>query len=139
MAKNVQLWTLDSPQIFIAKIVKFWTKLSLLLKNIIIIFFWKKSEKNAQKIKKKLLGVSVQVKICLKKSRSQKDIYFRKSLFEQTPPNSKKWVQSLKNRNSQIFSLDFSNVDIWNIWTPIKWERKFQNPYWSVFILSLQI
>ena len=46
------------------------------------------------------------------------------------PQVAKKWVQSLKNRNSQIFSLHFSNVDIWNIWTPIKWERKFQNPYW---------
>ena len=80
---------------------------------------------------KNLLGVFAQVKIGLKKILSQKDFFFcKKHFLRKHPQVAKKWVFSLKNRNSQIFSQDFSNVDIWNIWTPIKWKRKFQNPYW---------
>ena len=57
-----------------------------------------------KKIKKKMLGVFPQVKKIL----SQKDIFLEKALFEETPQVAKKWVFSLKNRNS----LDFSNVYI---------------------------
>ena len=56
-----------------------------------IIFFGKKIRKKCPKKSKNLLGVFVQVKIGLKKSLSQKEFFFlEKSLFEQTPPNSKK-------------------------------------------------
>ena len=55
-----------------------------------IIFLEKKIRKKCPKKSKNLLGVFVQVKIGLKKSLSQKEFFLEKSLFEQTPPNSKK-------------------------------------------------
>ena len=79
---------------------------------------------------KNLLGVFPQVKIGLKKSSRKKNFFEKKHFLRKHPQVAKKWVFSLKNRNSQILPLNFSNVDIWNIWTPIKWEQKFQNPYW---------
>ena len=77
-----------------------------------IIFLEKKLRKNWGKKSKNLLGVFPQVKIGLKKILLQKEFFLEKALFEETPPSRKKWVQSMKNRNSQIFSLEFSNVDI---------------------------
>ena len=76
-----------------------------------IIFFGKKYEKNVEKIKKPVGGVSAS-QDWSQKNPLAKRIFLEKALFAETPPSSKKWVFSLKNRNSQIFSLDFSNVDV---------------------------
>ena len=78
------------------------------------IIFWKKMKKNigGKKSKKPVGGVSSS-QDWSQKILSQKEFFFRKKHFLRKHPQvAKKWVQSLKNRNSQIFSLDFSNVDI---------------------------
>ena len=46
-------------------------------------------------------------KIPLKKSK----MFYERNVLRKHPQIAKKWVQSLKNTNSQIFSLNFSNVD----------------------------
>ena len=49
-------------------------------------FFWKKYQKKMPKKSKNLLGVFVQVKIGLKKSLSQKEIFFRNITFWTNTP-----------------------------------------------------
>ena len=79
-AKNVQLWTLVSPRIFIEKLWK--SAQSCLNSSRIWDYFFGQKIKNKMGGKsKKLLGVFVQVKIGLKKILSQKDFFFRKSTF----------------------------------------------------------
>ena len=39
------------------------------------------------------------------------DNFYKRDILSKDPQIAKKMVQSLKNTNSQIFSLDFSNVD----------------------------
>ena len=46
-------------------------------------------------------------KIPLKKSK----MFYKRNILSKHPQIAKKWVQSLKNTNSQIFLVDLSNVD----------------------------
>ena len=55
-----------------------------------IIFLGKKIKKKWGGKSKNLLGVFVQVKIGLKKSSRKKIFFLESTLFEQTPPSSKK-------------------------------------------------
>ena len=76
-------------------------------------FFWKKKlGKNGRKIKKTCWGCFRKSRLVSKKSSRKKNFFLEKALFAETPPRSKKGVFSLKNRNSQIFTLDLSNLDI---------------------------
>ena len=125
------LWQIVSPLIFIENLWKF-AQSCINSSRIWGLFFFlkKKPRKNVEKIKKPVGGVSASQEWS-QKNPLAKRIFFKKMHFLRKHPQvAKKWGFSLKNRNSQIFSQDFSNVDIWNIWTPIKWKRKFQNPYW---------
>ena len=89
-AKNVQLWNLVSPQIFIEKSWNF-AQSYLNSSRIWGLFFWKKKiRKKCGEKSKNLLGVFVQVKIGLKKILSQKEFFLEKAHFAQTPSSSKK-------------------------------------------------
>ena len=121
VAESSQLWQIISLWMLIQKFQNFAhsSHNSPKIKNIRKIFDkWGNNPKN-------LLGAFPQAKIGIKKTSRQNIFFKKKEPFLENNPKI-----SLKNMNSQIFSLDFSNMDIWNIWTPIKWERKFQNPYW---------
>ena len=60
---------------------------------------------------KNLFGVFAQVKIGLKKILLQIFFFYKMHILSKDPKIAKKMVSSLENRNSQIFSLDFFNVD----------------------------
>ena len=130
-SKNVQLWTLVSPRIFIEKSWNF-AQSCLNSSRIWGLFFSEEKlrKKMGKKIQKPVGGVFASQDWSQKNPLAKRNFFRKKHFLRKHPQVAKKWVFSLKNRNSQIFSQDFSNVDIWNIWTPIKWERKFQNPYW---------
>ena len=55
--------------------------------------------------------------VCASQDWSQKNplirriSFYKRNILRKHPQIAKKMVQSLKNTNSQIFSLDFSNVD----------------------------
>ena len=55
--------------------------------------------------------------VCASQDWSQKNplarriLLYKKNILRKHPQIAKKMVQSLKNTNSQIFSLDFSNVE----------------------------
>ena len=72
----------------------------------------KKIEKWGKNKKKTVGGVSSSQDWSQRKPLGKINIFLEKALVEETTPNSKKWVRSLKNRDSQIFSQNFSNVDI---------------------------
>ena len=71
-------------------------------------FFLEKNQKKCPKKSKNLLGVFVQVKIGLKKSLSQKEFFLEKSLFEQTPPNSKKMGSKSEKQEFLLFFPSFT-------------------------------
>ena len=55
--------------------------------------------------------------VCASQDWSQKNplakliLFYKRDILRKHPQIAKKMVQSLKNTNSQIFLLDFSNVD----------------------------
>ena len=53
-------------------------------------FFWKKIRKNAQKNQKTCWGCLFKSRLVSKNPSRKKNFFLEKSLFEQTPPNSKK-------------------------------------------------
>ncbi len=79
-----------------------------------IIFFEKKNIKNKMlTISQKLVALVSASQEWSQKNPLAKRIFFKKMHFLRKHPQvAKKWGFSLKNRNSQIFPLDFSNVDI---------------------------
>ena len=65
-----------------------------------------------KKSKKPVGGVYAGQDWSPKTALAKRICFYKRHILRKHPQIAKKWVQSLKNRNSQIFSLDFSNVDI---------------------------
>ena len=55
--------------------------------------------------------------VCASQDWSQKNplarriLFYKRDILRKDPQIAKKWGQSLKNTNSQIFLINFSNVD----------------------------
>ena len=64
-----------------------------------------------EKSKKPVGGVCSSQDWAQKNCLAKKIFFYKRSILSRDPQIAKKMVQSLKNTNSQIFSLDFSNVD----------------------------
>ena len=89
-AKNVQLWTLVSPRIFIEKSWNF-AQSCLNSSRIWGLFFGKKmKEKIGEQIQKTCWGCFLKSRLVSKKSSRKKNFFLESTLFEQTPPSSKK-------------------------------------------------
>ena len=90
MAKNVQLWTLVSPQIFIEKSWNF-AQSCLNSSRIWGLFFLKKKpRKKCGKNQKTCWGCFRKSRVVSKKSSRKKNFFLENALFAETPPSSKK-------------------------------------------------
>ena len=89
-AKNVQLWTLVSPRIFIEKSWNF-AQSCLNSSRIWGLFFWeKKPRKKCGKNQKTCWGCFRKSRVVSKKSSRKKNFFLENALFAETPPSSKK-------------------------------------------------
>ena len=89
-AKNVQLWTLVSPRIFIEKSWNF-AQSCLNSSRIWGLFFLKKKpRKKCGKNQKTCWGCFRKSRVVSKKSSRKKNFFLENALFAETPPSSKK-------------------------------------------------